>query len=249
MKRIKKFKSEMTSHKKKVRKTRRGGRTFVPRTSGALAVSETKIFDTFYNTAVPAITTSWSSGIADPATFLCLCVPVVGAALNQRIGRRINYFKVKIRGQYKCAAQQTQAAAETASSLRIMLVVDKQTNAAQMTAAQLMAPDATTSLSLQAFQNTDNFGRFQVLKDKRHKISNANLVGSPTTGDVVQQGMLIPFKLNYTFKKPLSAHFNATNGGTIADIVDNSLHIVCACDNSSYAPTLQYAARVVYQDA
>lgn len=242
MQRIKKFKSE-TRTRKKVRKTP----AMVP--MSALAKAETKIFDTFYSTAIPAVTTAWNAGIADPATFLCLCVPVVGAALNQRIGRRINYFKVKIRGQIKCAAQAAQSASETASSVRILLVADKQTNAAAMTAAQLMTPDAGTSMSLQAFQNQDNFGRFQVLKDKRFSISNANLVGSPTTGDVVQQGMLILFKINYTFKNPMPAHFNATNGGTIADIVDNSLHVVCACDNASYAPVLQYASRVVYQDA
>jgi len=237
--------------KKKIKKTmmtKRGARRFVPRTSGALSLTESKVFDTFYSAAIPAITTSWSSGIADPATFLCLCVPVVGAALNQRIGRAINYFKIKIRGQVKCAAQTAQSASETSSSIRVLLVVDKQTNAAAMTAAQLMAPDASTNMSVASFQNTDNFGRFQVLKDKRFVITNANLVGSPTAGDVAQQGMVKLFKINYTFRKPLTAHFNATNGGTIADIVDNSLHVVAACDNASYVPQLQYACRVVYID-
>lgn len=79
-------------------------------------------------------------------------------------------------------------------------------------------------------------------------LTNLNLAGSPTAGDVVQQGHRVGFKFTVNFKKPVVVHFNATNGGTVADVVDNSFHIVAAADVIAYAPSLIYYSRVCYKD-
>ena len=57
----------------------------VARTKGVYGAGEMKYFDTDYIAAV-ANAVNWTGTEADPAVFLTLCVPTVGAAINQRIG-------------------------------------------------------------------------------------------------------------------------------------------------------------------
>jgi len=241
----------------------RQGYTSVARTRGAAVTGEMKYYDSSLNdSALSAVTSTWVAGtLKDPDTSInlgsaavanpgCLCVPTVGAALNQRVGRKITVRKIKVHGTIQIAAQAAQAAADSANKFRIVLVQDMQTNAAPMTSAQLFndANAVQPTVTLNSFQNPNNFGRFRVLKDKMLTISNLNLAGSPATNDVIQASMRREFKFSVNFKKPVEVHFNATNGGTVADIVDNSFHIICGVENTAYAPTMSYYARVCYKD-
>jgi len=243
------------------KQAQRKGYTSVARSRGAAVTGEMKYFDCELGASgISATTTTWVAGTRlDPsttidlgsaavATPLNLCSPIVGAALNQRVGRRISVMKVKVRGQVAIAQQAAQAAADSACQVRIILVQDMQTNAAQLTAAGLFNDAGTAATTLNSFQNPNNFGRFRVLKDKIFTLSNLNLAGSPTAADVVQASARRNFKFNVNFKKPVEVHFNATNGGTVADIVDNSFHILAAVDSTAYAPTLAYYSRVCYKD-
>lgn len=237
----------------------RRGYTTVARTRGWAASGEMKYFDCArLESMITGPTTSWPAacrmdplttinlGAAAVATPACLFAPTVGSALNQRIGRKCHVKKVKIRGSFTIPQQAAQSAADGATKIRFILLVDTQTNAAQYTAADVIngGSDATSTLS--AYQNPNGFGRFRILKDKTYSFSNLQLCGSPTAGDVIQAGATRPFKINHTFKKPLQVNFNATNGGTVADIVDNSLHILCGVDDTTYDTTLAYYTRVAY---
>lgn len=239
----------------------RVGYTSVARTRGAPVRGEMKYFDTEnQGTAIAATSTTWVAGtIVDPtttinlgsaavATPLCLFAPIVGAALNQGIGRAVKMMKCKVRGAVVIPRQAAQAAADNGIEVRMLLVLDKQTNSAQMTGAQLMRDAGNAYTTLNSYQNPDNFGRFQVLKDKRIAISNPNLSGSPTTADMVQQGIIRPFKFSYRFKKPLEVRFNATNGGTVADIVDHSLHFLIAVPDVTLGPLVYYYTRVGFKE-
>lgn len=239
----------------------RAGTSSVARTRGAAVMGEMKYFDCNLEAAAIAATTStWVAGtMMDPATTinlgsaavatpLALCVPTVGAALNQRVGRKIMVHKIKIHGTINVPAQAAQAASDSATKIRVVLVQDQQTNAAQMTGAQLFNDSTSAVSTINSFQNPNNFGRFRVLKDKMLSLGNLNMAGSPSTADVIQAGQKVNFKFAVNFKKPITCHFNATNGGTVADIVDNSFHMVAACDNSAYAPVLSYYSRVCYKD-
>lgn len=238
----------------------RAGYTSVARTRGAAVTGEMKYFDCDYNTtAVVAVGTDWTGTMADPLTTLnlgsaavanplALCVPTVGAALNNRVGRKISVHKIKVRGTIVIGAQAAQAGADSSTKIRILLVQDMQTNAAQMTGVQLLRAGTAATTVINSYQNPDNFGRFRVLKDKLICVSNLNLAGSPTAGDVIQTSFRREFKFNVNFKKPVDVHFNATNGGTVADIVDHSFHLVCGADNIAYAPFLTYYSRVCYKD-
>lgn len=212
-------------------------------------------------TALTAVTTSWPAGtMVDPtatidlgsaavATPLCLFAPTVGAALNQRVGRKVHVYKLKVRGTITVAQQAAQAAADPGTKLRMLLVQDIQTNAGQMTGAQLMNGSAVNgSTTINSYQNPNNFGRFRVLKDKILHIGNVAMTGSPTAADVIQSGIRMGFKFNVTFRTPVIVHFNATNGGTVLDIVDNSFHLVMGVDGTTFVPTVVYYSRVAYKD-
>jgi len=240
---------------------KRAGYSSVARTRGAAVTGEMKYFDCDASSiTIASCTTTWVAGtITDPLTTinlgsaavanpLCLCAPTVGAALNQRVGRKITVRKIKVHGMVVCAQQAAQAAADPSTKIRIVLVQDQQTNAAQMTGAQLFNDATAAATTINSFQNPNNFGRFRVLKDKMITMGNLNLAGSPTANDVVQAGQRVQFKFAVNFKEPVTVHFNATNGGTVADIVDNSFHLLTATDNNAYAPVIAYYTRVCYKD-
>jgi len=239
----------------------RVGYSSAARTRGAAVTGEMKYFDCDNTgTALTLLTTTWPAGtMIDPLTTinlgsaavanpLCLCAPITGAALNNRVGRKISIHKIKVHGTLSVAPQAAQAVADATTKARIVLVIDQQTNAAQMTGAQLFQDASAAASTVNTFQNPNNFGRFRVLKDKMFSLSNLNLAGSPTAADVIQAGIKVNFKFSVNFKKPLVVHFNATNGGTVADIVDNSIHIVAGADQITYAPALSYYTRVCYKD-
>ena len=178
------------SRNQNLRATRPGyGST--PRTVGALPAGEMKYFDTERSlTAVTAATAAgWPVGtMFDPTTTINLgspavavpatiFAPTVGPALNQRIGRKVQIMKIRVHGTFSTLAQSGQAAADLGSKLRVVLVLDKQTNSASMVASQLFNPASTAENSLHSFQNPDNFGRFQVLKEKFITLANPSIGG------------------------------------------------------------------------
>lgn len=239
----------------------RAGYSSVARSRGASVTGEMKYFDTELQlTNLSAVTTTWVAGtLQDPGTSInlgdaavatpgCLCAPKVSSALNGRQARDIQMCSVKVNGYLAVPAQAAQNSADQAANIRLCLVMDTQTNSSALTPANVFHDGGGASTTIGAFQNPDFFGRYRVLRDKRFGLSNLNMTGSPTAGDVVQGSIKRPFKLKYKFKKPLKVRFNNTNGGTVADIIDNSLHIVCGTESVALSPQIAYYARVGYKE-
>jgi len=224
----------------------RAGYSSVARTRGASVMGEMKYFDTeLASPAIPAIA-AWTGTEFDPTTFNTLCVPVVGAAINQRIGKAIKVLKIKVNGFVACAPQVDATALDAGTKVRLILYQDKQTNAAQAQGEQVMTPSTGTVNAPNVFQNIDNFGRFQVLKDKTLIFDNANASYDGT--NMEQSGLVKNFKFSIKFREPVQVRFNATNGGTVADIVDNSFHIIANASSASLVPVIQYSCRVCYKE-
>ncbi len=249
-------------HKPKRQRTNRKGYGSVARSRGAAVTGEMKYFDTeLQATTLAAVTTTWvATTLKDPtttinigdaavATPLCLFAPLKSAALNGRIGREVKVLKIKVRGSLQVPAQNLQATADASTLVRILLVQDSQTNAAAMTAAALLNDAGQATTTILSYQNPNNFGRFRVLKDKTTNMSDLNLANdTQATGGIIQAGKNIPFKFNVNFKKPVSVRFNATNGGTVADIIDNSFHIIMGVNQAAYATQGAYYCRITYKE-
>lgn len=230
-------------------------------TPASAASGEMKYFDCqLALSSITSVTTNWPTGTRkDPdttinigaaavATPLCLFAPTVGSALNQRIGRKVQVKKIKMRGHIYIPQQAGQNVADAATKIRMLLLVDKQTNATQYTAADVLQGGSVAAVTINGYQNPNGFGRFMILKDKIITVGNLNLAGSPSTSDVVQAGLSLPFKFTYNFKKPLLVNFNATNGGTVSDIIDNSIHFMIGTEVGTYSPQITYYSRVAYTE-
>lgn len=242
-----------------------GKKNFLPkgsvaRTRGGQVNSEMKYMDGYFGpTAIQAITTDWTNTEVNPAATinlgsaavanpLNLCSPITGAALNNRIGRQIEVRKIKIHGTINVPPQAGQVDADPGTKIRLILVQDMQTNASAMQGEDLMGPSVPNgSAQINCFQDPKNFGRFRVLKDKMFQISDLNI--GLNAANVIQTSKVINWKMNVNFKQPIRVRFNATNGGTVTDLVDNSFHLLAAQVNSTYGATLAYYSRVCYKDA
>jgi len=245
--------------RRKTMKTRKGFSS-TARTKGAAVTGEMKYMDSeLEQVALTAVTTTWPAGTnKDPGTTMNLgdaaiatpqnlCSPKVSAALNGRIGRSILVHKIKIRGCITIPPATPINGGEIATLVRFLVVMDSQTNAGLMTGAQLLRDGGGPTSTINSYQNPDNFGRFRVLKDVTYVLSNPNAYTDAAPAPA-QMGLKRTFKVNINFKKPIKVQFNATNGGTGADIVDNSFHVFAACDHTGMAPALSYYCRVAYKE-
>lgn len=231
----------------KRKKTGGNTRSFVPRSYGTpLAVTERKYFDSQLNGAtINADASSWAGMEQDPATLNTLFAPVQGDDYLNRQGRKVQVLSLKIRGFIDAPAQANQTAADVGQLMRLILVMDKQTNAAQLNAEDVISSGSGT-VALQMFQNPAFFGRFRVLKDKTFVLQNPTLSWDGT--NMEQTGLVREFKFTIKFKKPVLVHFNSTNGGTVADIVDNSFHLIMNSNNTAMGCRLFYKCRTTFID-
>jgi len=218
-------------------------KNYVPRTPGGNIVAENHYFDTDRTTiAIPVSTSTWSGAAMDPAGgLLNLCSPTVGDDITQRTARKIFIKKIRIIGTVTTAAQSGAAACDEGVYVRIVVFKDKQTNAAQAT-GDLVLNSGGANNAVLMYMSPINLGRFDILAEKKILLQAPTLAG--LTGAFVQPGQVRPFKFNLKIND--YTHFNSTNGGTVADIVDNSYHIIALADNASLAPSIQYKSRAVF---
>lgn len=220
---------------------------YVARTPGGQVNSERKYFDTRCATLAVQITNaSFAGAEADPNVGggNCLFSPTQGNDISNREGRSCYVHKITIQGVIEVNAQTGQAAVDQTQTCRLILCMDKQTNGTQMNSEDLIESTGGVPGTFQ-FQNTKNFGRFQVLRDKFVNFSQFTIAANGS-GQVFQGGQSKYFKLKYQFKTPIRVNFNATNGGTVADIVDNSFHLLAGRDNADSPVSLDYQCRVSF---
>lgn len=248
-------KRQRTSYSGSAGKSSQGsGRSLAALAAKAVAkAGEMKYFDTALGgSALATVSTSWAGTEKNPATFLTLCCPVSGDFINQRVGRKIHVHGIRVRGQFRAAQQATQSAADPAQYLRLLVVQDTQTNQGTATgidAENVLEDDTVGSVAFLSYMNLDFLGRYKILKDKKMSFGNLALANdAAATGNLVQAGVNRPFDIAIKFKTPVEVNFNATNGGTVADIVDNSFHIIAAQSSAAPACVIDYNARVSYKD-
>lgn len=177
----------------------------------------------------PGVTAN-PDGIASPAN---LCSPIQGTQWYQRVGRKIQVRSITV----NCRVRRDNIVGFI-SSVRLMLVQDKQTNGTAINTTQVMnGPSGTTLIAILAQQNVDYIGRYTILDDKL-----VSLVGDINNPKVVEH-----FQLKHTFKKPVTVRFNNTSGGKITSVIDNSFHIIG--NSQSGNDYISYFSRVEYIDA
>lgn len=201
------------------------------RTAGFLGL-ENKYVDHTYSGAIAA---AWAGAEADPAGIGCLAAPQQGTGESNREGRNIKITSLAIQGYIYKPKQSDQDDTEDACVVHIAVVLDTQTNGAQLSAENVYVDADHVEVS---FRELEYRNRFKVLWSRIYTIQD-----SVAFTDAANQASIASparvFKIYKTLDLPVEFKANA---GAIADVVDNSLHVI-ACASAS-GVSLKYQSRV-----
>ncbi len=134
-----------------------------------------------------------------------------GDDIDDRSGRVVRWKSVQVSGVINLAASTA-----TQSTVRMLLVIDKQPTGVLPTVVQIL-----DLANMTAFRNLDNRKRFVILKDFRVTVNTDH-----------------PEKVFKFYKKlDMKTIYDASNAGDITDISSNSLHFVFLGDEATNVPT------------
>lgn len=143
-----------------------------------------------------------------------------GITDSTRIGNRITLQSVELAGVISSGAS---------SVTRMYLVLDKQSNGATATAADVF--DGGGPGFMNGFRNADNLGRFTILSNR--------LV---TAAQVAEDRYF-----SVSTRRPLAIHYDA-NAGAITDLTGNHLLVMYGQYGGGAAVTATSAVRLAYTD-
>jgi len=216
-------------------------RGYVPRALVAQGV-ETKYLD-MTGTAALSGAAGWTGAEIDPAGNLCLNTMVQGTSASQREGRKITNVSIEVIGTIYQANQADQAAADVSPTVFLALVLDTQTNGAQLNSEDVYINPSGVGAALTApLRNMLYSKRFKVLKTWTKALPQLPISYDGTNMEQAGQGT--PFKM---FKTLGFVTEFLGNAGTIADISNSSLHLIGVTSNTSTAPTIYYNARLRFR--
>ena len=149
---------------------------------------------------------------------------------TNRIGRKINVTKVSWKGSIILSG--TQNFINTTCTVKLMIVLDTQTNGLTFTANDLL-----TSNSILSFNNLSNSGRFKILYAKYITLKSAGGSGNEAIG--ITYG-----ECDYWFNANINCNHtieydSSTNTGQVSTVKSNNMYVVTQatqpdlCDISS----------------
>jgi len=221
------------------------------RSAGYLGI-EHKFLDTAQAAFTIPNNTTQVGGEANPDSGCagCLSAPAVGTGEQQRVGRKICIKSIYANCVVSMGAVGDAADIGTGPYVMVALVLDTQTNAATLNSEDVFTnPGADAALCAFPQRDLEFSGRFKVLARKVfHMPINAAATDGTNTNTTTPQPRYV--RLKYKWKKGLIVHFNATNDNAdVADVVDNSLHIIAFKSfQAANDTTLSYNCRIRYTD-
>lgn len=206
-------------------------------TAGFLGL-EKKFIDTYI--ASTGISIVESAAEMDP-TGSCLNGIAVGDGESNRDGNRYVIKKVQIRGEVYCSTQTLQIVTHLSPTVRVYLVLDTQTNGAQLNSEDVFTSAGGSGSAVDAFRNLKYSSRFRILAARTLNPTYRIATNNAAATTITMSSDIVPFEMNVPLDLPVQC---TGTGGTIASIADNSLHVIAFSD-AAYA-NLRYTARVRY---
>lgn len=151
------------------------------------------------------------------AAITALCVPTLGTDFTNRVGRKIRISSVQGRALVRTTLGETLAVGNSgAQKVRLMILIDLQPNGALPAITDIL-----TNSHPSANMNLNNRDRFKILLDKTWNLDPYLNDATAGTSRITATNQCRNFKF---YKKcDQETIFNATNGGTIADITSGAL--------------------------
>lgn len=213
------------------------------RTGGYSGV-EVKFYDTSNDGTAIINPTDAAGGEQDPSATIVLNSVPGGSGESDRNGKAMNMKYIDINGFVEINAQNNQTAVDAFPIVYIALVLDTQTNKETINSEDVFVNKSGLALlSASPFRNLANVKRFRVLKSMTITCPDANITWDGT--NLEQQGYHIPFKMHANLYN-MEVNFTSAITETIANITDNSLHMIAYTSSTSAVPVLFYNARLRY---
>lgn len=228
-------KSSSSKSNKKRKTTGSRSKSLNPRTGGFIGMDKKYVDLTATHTVVSTV----SGSEVDPSPANGLVAIGQGNNQSQRIGNRVTLTEVHINGEILFNAV-TAATPNSARYVRVLLVLDKQTNGAQLSGENVLKDPASATFNVMAWRDLEYVKRFQVLADiyvRRHNMA-INWNGSNTLTSQEH----IPFQIHKKLDLPINF---STTGSDVSAIVDNSLHMIAIGSNGVDA-SINYISRIRY---
>ncbi len=212
------------------------------RTGGFTGI-ERKFYDQKLIASALTAPTGATGGEHNPSATIALNTCTQGDGEQQRDGRKMTMKAIYVQGNVSISNQGAFSSADVATSVFIALVLDTQTNGALLNSEDVFVnPGANAATAALPMRNLQFTKRFKVLQMKKFVMANPALANDTgATGGMVSNGLLRNFKFYKSMNIPVT--FSGTTE-TIANITDNSLHIVAFCSNTALAPLLNYSSRM-----
>ncbi len=206
---------------------------------------ETKYYDSFLVAGAIAASTDGSGGELDPSSGIMLNTITQGDGEKQRDGRKATMLSIHVKGTIEVPSQLNQVALDTQGVVFLALVLDKQTNGAQLNSEDVFSnPSGDARTISEVMLNLSFRQRFDVLKTFRSPLVQPRVVYDGT--NLEQAGVHLPFEMYHGFGDGLATLYNGTTE-SVTNITDTSLHLVGFVSNSSLVPTVTYNSRLRFR--
>jgi len=210
------------------------------RTGGFLGI-EKKFFDSFLATTQIAGPADCTGGELDPATANCLNGVSQGDGESNRDGKNYVIKSLHFLGRVVANSQANKSAGWIPPSVFIAIVLDTQTNGAQLNSEDVYTNPAASIANNTCLQrNLQYSSRFRVLKTFKLDFNQPSLAYDGTNIE------------GCGFSQSIEAHLDNLNikvgcsatTGTVAAITDNSLHVIGFATNVTETVNLTYTSRI-----
>jgi len=206
---------------------------------------EKKFYDTSLADAAVLAATDCTSGMYDPSATSMISTPTQGDGEQQRDGKRIVIDSLILKGHVHNLGTATSAVLAPAVKVFLAVVLDTQSNGAQMTSeACFKNTAAQASSNVEPLKNLLSGGRFRILKSQVYDLSHNGAFAA--AANYASNGSARTFDWYIPFKGGLPVNFNAGTTASIANVIDNSIHVV-AFSTSASECVLGYNARIRFQ--
>jgi len=160
-----------------------------------------------------------------------------GDDIGERNGRQVLMKTIEL--NFVAGAKAPEAGI-VPSTMRVMLIYDRQTNAAALTVLQVLVTNGSIYGPITS-KNLENRDRFLILRDMKFSL----------TGSVSTNFMAAKKYGKFYQSVSLPVTFNAGDAATVADITTGSLYILVISDQddaAAHLPTITWTCRVRYED-
>lgn len=209
---------------------------------GGFIGQELNFYDTFRTTVNISSAGDATAAEYDPSAELCLYAPKQGAGASDRLGRKTLMKSIHMSGIIGVDDKDAQVALRSGALYFVALVLDTQTNGAQLNSEDVYTnPSGDVKSIACVLRDMERISRYKILATKRiTTVQNLNTgVEGAETIDI--NGIQMPFEFFIPLNIPVE---HIADGGTVADIQDNSIHLLIFCTNAEAAPYVSYNCRV-----